>query len=400
MSGIWDNYEALYRQKEATPMQKKAWKRWQEKGVPTRSSEAFRYVSLKRLEGMTPCFDHKSQFEYLAPPSIVLLPLNEARQRYGLLLEKRCHLFLQKEKDPFFFLNWAVGEEGLFLYVPPKVQLEQPLYLFQKISSPPALSCPHFHPQIEIFLGKGASLTVIFEVESQAKHFWNNVAISVTLEEGASYFHLDQRGRKGAKGCDFLSFQAELKERSSLKFFSFGRGGEIERKDLTLSLEGEGATADLRGVLLLKDHLEGHVHVRVDHLAPHTSSNQLFKHVVAERSRCSFEGKIFVDKEAQKTQAYQMSRSLILDEGALAFSKPNLEIFADDVKASHGATVSQPRLEELFYLRCRGLSEKEAKCHLIEGFCSEGLGTLPSPFQGDQLKRQIHDFLSPSLSSL
>jgi Fe-S cluster assembly protein SufD len=111
--------------------------------------------------------------------------------------------------------------------------------------------------------------------------------------------------------------------------------------------------------------------VLVRHLAPHTSSLQKFKAVVGTGERASFDGKIYIEKEAQKTEAYQMSQALLLTPDAKAFSKPGLEIFADDVKASHGATIGQIDLEELFYLQSRGLSREEAKQQLIEGFAQE-----------------------------
>jgi Fe-S cluster assembly protein SufD len=116
----------------------------------------------------------------------------------------------------------------------------------------------------------------------------------------------------------------------------------------------------------------------VEHIAPHTRSRQHFKAILRDRSRSSFEGKILVRPEAQKTQAYQLNNHLLLSEEALSFAKPNLEIFADDVKASHGATVSQLNEEELFYFRCRGFPLVVAQEMLAEGFCNEILHAAPN----------------------
>jgi len=378
--------ENLYQGKSPDAQQKKAWAKW--KGFPTRKTEAFRYVSLKKLEESKELAAASVHFEYDAPSQLVVLPLQEAKRTYGSLLEKRTAILSQKEKDPFFFLNQAVGEGGLFIYVPPGVCIEKPLEIVQKIKKNQAL-----HPRIEIFLGKGAQLTTTLTIDSEQGSFWNNANINVSVEENAHYRHFDHAGHH-PEAWDFLSFQGELKEKSTLKFFSFGRGAKVQRRDLAIALAGEHAEAELKGMSLLNDQLEGHVHIRIDHLAPTARSHQFFKHVLAERARSSFEGKIFVEKEAQQTEAYQLNNNLILSEKAAAFSKPNLEIFADDVKASHGATVSKPSLDELFYLRSRGLSEEEARDHLVRGFCRELIQDVSIPALYAQFSGEINAYLS------
>lgn len=368
------------------PLQKDAWVKWS--GFPCRKAEAFRYVSLKKLQEQE-LTEQPITFHYDAPLGIIVLPLEEANKTYGPLLNKRALLLAQKEKDPFFFLNQALGTQGLFIYVPPNVRIEAPLHITQKIHSAQSMH----HPRIEIFIGKGAELTTTFAIEGDTSVFWNNMALYVTVEEGGIYKHYDQ-AMGHAEAWDFLSFQAELKRNANLKFFSFGRGAQVQRRDLAISLDGEHAEADLKGMSLLDEKREGHVHIRIDHVAPNTRSNQFFKHVLSDRSRSSFEGKIFVEQEAQQTEAYQLNNNLILSEKAAAFSKPNLEIFADDVKASHGATVSKPNLDELFYLRSRGLSKDAARDHLVRGFCRELLQDVNLLDLYDKFSGEIYAYLS------
>lgn len=368
------------------PLQKDAWAKW--KGFPTRKTEAFRYVSLKKLQELE-FGEQPVEFQYDASPQLIVLPLDQAQNTYGPLLQKRSLLLAQKEKDPFFFLNQALGSQGLFIYVPPNVRIETPLKIIQKIHT---AQCA-LHPRIEIFVGKGAELTTTLELDSDVPVFWNNLTLNVTVEEGGFYKHYDQAmGHPDA--WDFLSFQGELKQNANLKFFSFGRGAQVQRRDLAISLEGEHAEAELKGMSLLDEKREGHVHIRIDHVAPNARSHQFFKHVLSDRARSSFEGKIFVEQEAQQTEAYQLNNNLILSEKAAAFSKPNLEIFADDVKASHGATVSKPNLDELFYLRSRGLSQDAARDHLVQGFCRELLQDVNLPDLYDQFSGEIHAYLS------
>ncbi len=364
---------------------RKAWAKWP--GFPTRKAEAFRYLSLKELEENSDLIPRSIHFDYEEIEPLIILPLERAQKIYGPFLEKRTSLLLRKEKDPFFLLNQAVGVEGLFIYVPPEVRCDQVLKITSSIPKGSIV-----HPRIEIFLGKGAHLSTIFETEGD--QFWNNGNLNVTVAEGAKYTHYDIANRPYPNGWDFLSLQAEVKEKGALNYFSFAKGGRVQRRDFSISLSGKESKADLKGISLLKGKLEGHVHIRIDHQAPQTESNQLFKHALSERARSSFEGKIYVDQIAQKTQAYQLNNNLILGERAAAFSKPNLEIFADDVKASHGATISKPRLEELFYLRSRGLDEPRAKSHLVRGFCQAILEEIPLSPLALKLRQEIDDYLS------
>lgn len=383
--------ESLFEKTSSSSAQKKAWNKWLEQGFPNKKSEAFRYVSLKKLHEASSIKHEECHFDYEAPEGVTILPLSIAKRSYAPLLEKRYANLTKKQKDPFFFLNQAMSEDGLFIYVPPHVRIEEPLSIKLKIPSSETLTLTQ--PRLEVFLGKGAELTTTFTIRSGTDPFWSNANINVTAQEGALYSHYDDAGHH-PKCWDFLSFQAELKEKSRVKVFSFGRGAAVQRRDFAISLDGEHSEVELNGMALLNDHSEGHVHIRIDHVTPNTRSHQFFKHVLADRSRSSFEGKIFVEKEAQKTEAYQLNNNLILSEKAVAFSKPNLEIFADDVKASHGATVSKPRADELFYLRSRGLSLSEAQDHLVRGFCRELIQDIPLPSLCDQYSGEIDDYLS------
>ena len=145
----------------------------------------------------------------------------------------------------------------------------------------------------------------------------------------------------------------------------------MHRSSLRIELLEENSEALLQGLWRLKEKKECHTHTLVQHLAPHTRSRQHYKGVLQEEAKSSFTGKIYVHPEAQKTEAYQLNNNLLLSPQSKAYSKPNLEIFADDVKASHGATIAQLNAEDLFYLQSRGLTKKEAQEFLIEGFCKE-----------------------------
>ena len=162
--------------------------------------------------------------------------------------------------------------------------------------------------------------------------------------------------------------------------FRSGDGGsDLLRQEFTVDLLEPYATSFLKGLSILEKKKQSHHYVTMRHKAPNCESYQHFKGVLFDQAKLSFEGKIWVDQLAQKTQAYQRSNHLLLGKKAAAYSKPNLEIFADDVKASHGATIAQLQEEELFYLKARGLDLVTAKKLLLKGFAKELLYQLSLP---------------------
>ena len=138
-----------------------------------------------------------------------------------------------------------------------------------------------------------------------------------------------------------------------------------------MQLSDTNSEANLQGLAHLSHSNQHHTHVMVDHIAPESRARQHFKNILKDKSQSSFEGKIFVRSAAQKTESYQLNNNLLLSDDALAQSKPNLEIFADDVKASHGSTIAPLNAEEIFYLRSRGFTQMEAEKWLTFGFSHE-----------------------------
>jgi Fe-S cluster assembly protein SufD len=227
-------------------------------------------------------------------------------------------------------------------------------------------------PKIEIFVGKGAEISLSWKCLGKGSYFYNS-SLQITLDEGGRA-KIERHNEHHIDAYAMETLRAKLKRDAHLSFFVFSKGAKSERHDLEASLIGENAEVDLKGLSLPSGKDEVHQFITVKHMAPNARSNQHFKTAVMDQGRASFEGKIYVEKEAQQTEAYQLNNNLLLSSKAKAMSKPNLEIFADDVKASHGATVAQPKKEELFYLQTRGLSKEQAKWHLARGFCKELLG--------------------------
>jgi Fe-S cluster assembly protein SufD len=347
----------------------KHWDRFQEIGLPGPKRESFQYVTKKwdfptlAQEGAAGTLSPIDGLQFIdgffqpalsktAAP-LVCLPLDVALKSYGLFLQSRLNKALQDEKDPFALLNGAFQGRGAFLYVPPKCKAALQL---RHHFTQDCFSTPRLH----IYLGRGAELELIQNSVGTAG--FCNTFLDCLLDDGSSLFFCDQ-----APG-HFQSFRSTLKRDAQLKAVFIGK--KI-RTSIRSELLDENANAELLGLSRLKKGEESHIHAHVEHVAAHTRSKQHFKSVLEDDSRFSFEGKIYVKKTADKTESYQLNNNLILSDAASANAKPNLEIFASDVKASHGATFGRLDEEALFYLRSRGLGLEEAKRFLIEGFCKD-----------------------------
>lgn len=385
-------FQALYDRADLLQTwRKRAWDRLQELGFPPKSKEDFKYVPLKHLvfpalasfpEQSYKAADHQILFvdgffhSAQLTSSLVCTSLDEAMRTYGLFLQNRFARSLKDETDPFAVMNGALHGRGAFLYVPPDTHIDIPIEIHHRItSSQMGLA------NLQIFLGKGASLKLMQTVSEEVSSTFSNIRIDVALDEGASLFFGD-RTKLSESSIFFQTFRSTLKKRSDLHFLSLNEGAKIFRSSLKVQLLEEESAAKMQGLWNLEQEKESHTHIIIEHLAPLCTSRQHFKGILKDKSRSSFEGKIFVAPVAQKTEAYQLNNNLLLSEHAIARTKPNLEIFADDVKASHGATISQLQEEELFYLRSRGISKETSDEMLTEGFVQEILQSAPASLQG------------------
>ncbi len=384
------NFTHLFEKKEASPLSKVqgiAWDRFLELGLPEKDNEAFRYIRLQHLldqnfseapfgdaekiELEAALLFHNGRYrddlskKNALPKEMIVLPLTKAWRTFGNFLQGRFLEGLKQEHDPYAVLNAALCEEGAFIYLPPHTNVQIPLWILHDTNASGALVLPRLH----ICLGKGAKLQLFVRDVNQGSHFQNGV-IDVILEEDAS-LEMTTLVSQEKEALQMSALRATLKKNSRLKALIVTNGGKTFRHSAHVSLQGEGADASLKGITFVEEGREGHFHLVMEHKAPHTQSLQKFKNILESNARTSFEGKIIVDPIAQKTLAYQMNPNLLLGEKALAVSRPNLEIFADDVKASHGATCGELNQDLLFYLKTRGIDDNLAKRLLVLGFCKE-----------------------------
>lgn len=383
----------------------KAWNRLLEVGLPDRKNPTFRPLRLRslyskeltagnpsdpkeplysshlleeakvRLVFINGQFSKKHSKVEDLPKKVVLTTIQDAMATYAPLLNEKGQASLEREENPFALINMACHLNGLFLYVPPKTIIEEPIELVHVVDT---VGSPLLMPRLCLFLGKMADV----KVEARTLYIGGEQSITtklieVHLEEGARAHVTEVVDNAPDESMQYHSIRAYLQRDSQFKAVSITNGSKTVHQDFRAELLGENSEAHLSGLSILRGSREAHTHVTMDHRAPNTRSMQLFKSVLHDRSHSSFDGKIVVAKEAQKTEAYQLNNNLVLSPDAKAETRPNLKIFADDVKASHGATVGQLDEDQLFYLLTRGFDRVKAKELLIKGFCQELIDLIP-----------------------
>lgn len=411
----------------ADPLQKlraKAWDHFLGLGLPTRKNDVYRYIKLRSFfaGNYTPSETTKismAQAEpYILPECrqsvlvfvnglyapelscldalgkrVVVLPLPEAMRTYGSFLNNQWAKSLKEESDPFVALNAALHRDGIFLYLPPKTIVEMPVQLLNLVDTGDAAM--YLMPRMQGFVGAQSEVSLVstLGVLSGETYAFNMVA-DIAIEEEA-HVRYTQSTYGLANGIwHFDALRSTLKRNSTLKTVNVTEGSATARFDYRAILAGENAEVLLNGVWMLLGKNEAHTHVLVEHQAPYCRSMQLFKGALNDTSHSSFEGKILVRQAAQKTEAFQLNSNLLLSDRANADSKPNLEIFADDVKASHGSTVGQLDSEQIFYMKTRGFSEAAAKNLLVYGFCQEVINLIDVPSLHERLRKKAQCYLS------
>jgi len=323
----------------------------------------------------------------MIPNDVICLPLDEAFRSYGLFLQNRWARSLATENDSFALFNAAEHGKGAFVYVPPSIKAS--LHIVHIFTTTTCSS-----PRLEITLGKNAELALIQTIVSQESSFCCNGVMDLSLDMGSMVRFLTIQSLSSEAKL-FSSLRATLKRDSKLETLTLTEGSAALRNRFFVELAEENSQCSIKGLAMLTDKRSLKIDAFVEHAAPHCTSSQHFKTLLAKDSKANFEGNIYVRPIAQKTVAYQLNNCLHLSETAKSSAKPNLEIFADDVKASHGATAVQLSSEELFYFRSRGLSVKEAKILLAQGFCNEMIDAVPRDtlrhFIFDILDRVLHD---------
>ena len=326
-------------------------------------------------------------------------PLAELKGEFGENLRGIVGTIAAPEDNVFTALNQAHlrPEDTPVINVDKDVSVELPIHLLFVSTSVVAESGASFvtFPRVLVRALSGGNVTVVEDHISlfEPSSYFVGSVIEASVAENATVSHIKVL-RDHADACHIARSAAKVAQHGQYKSVTASLGGRLTRHDIQAIQEGDATHCELHGLAFLTDQQLSDTHSCMDHAKPHGTSDQIHKVVVGGRARAVFNGKIFVRQDAQKTAAEQLSRSLLLSERALVYTKPQLEIFADDVRCTHGATIGQIEGEELFYLQSRGVDPQTARQTLTFAFAGEVLEKIPVKPLKDALRLEILSKLS------
>ena len=291
----------------------------------------------------------------------------------------------------FSLMNDALFQDGLFLQVPKNCCLEKPIHLLH-LSKPTAL--PTMSQIRHVILLEANAKAVVFEEYhgTNGVAYFNNVVTQIKVNS-AAHLELYKSQQEGDRAFHIANTSVYQKRHSQVTSGHIAMGSELSRNDLNYSLDGAGAFCQLLGFYCLNDGCHVDNHTRIDHRVAHCSSQQNYKGILAGKSRAVFNGKIIVQPNAKQTTAHQTNKNLILSPEAEVDTKPELEIYNDDVKCTHGATVGQLNEEAIFYLQSRGINRAAAEDLLTCAFANEVVEMLPNKVIADRIQQLVTDRL-------
>ena len=365
-------------------------------GLPSVRDEAWKYTSMRGLaestfeEPLTAVSSAPDWAPTLDAPRIVLV---DGRYQAELSTVPDCVGFetfaenagfgtLPDATLPMVALNTMLADDGVSLTIAEGVDAGTLVLLSVAIDNHRPVA---FHPRHRIRLEKGARLTLV-EVDRGEGIYLHNAVTEIAVADGAKLVHI----RLQQESADAFHVQtgfAEIAAGGIYDAFVLNLGSRLARTEIHARLHGAGAAVHLNGAQLLGGQQHGDITTVVAHDAPSCASRQTVKNVLTDRARGVFQGRIEVARIAQKTDGYQMNQALLLSPYAEIDSKPQLEIYADDVKCSHGATVGELDAEQLFYLRARGIPDESARALLVRAFLNEAM----DPIEHDGARRLLED---------
>lgn len=305
---------------------------------------------------------------------VVAIDLGQAiaDERYSEVV--RTHLARQADYvvNGFTALNTAFINNGAFVYIPKDVTVEAPIHLLFIAESGRAAN----FPRLLIVADKNSKATVVENyVSADAEQYLTNAVVEVVLEEGARLEHYKVQ-RESVEAFHVATTAVGLGRKSTYDTTTITFGAKLSRHDIVVTMDHEGAECWVDGLYLVTGEQHADTHSVIDHRQPQCTSHQLYKGILDGKSRAVFNGKVFVRHNAQKTDAMQTNKNLLLSNDARVDTKPQLEILADDVKCAHGAAVGQIDEEELFYLETRGIHPDLGRNLLTYGFAEEVIAKI------------------------
>jgi Fe-S cluster assembly protein SufD len=366
---------------ELADIRKRAAERFEAHGFPTTKEEEWRFTSVAPIA--------KAQFP-TAPPNLNGHSLRSALERDPGLIEEYVGGYASCE-NPFVALNTANFEDGAFLHVAANTVVEEPLWI--DFTAVPDRTT---HPRNLIIVGAGSEVRIVERYRGRGRYFTNTVT-EIIIGENSIVEHVKLQ-EESLDAFHVATIQVHQSRDSNFKSHNISLGGLLVRNDVNAVLS-TGCESTLNGLYLAngKQHVDNHT--ALDHAEPHAASHELYKGILDGASSAVFNGKIFVRKDAQKTDAKQTNKNLVLSENSVINTKPELQILADDVRCTHGATVGQLDEEALFYLRARGIDKTDARDLLIYAFARDIIDRIGVPAIREHLEKALFESLMHSRQS-
>jgi Fe-S cluster assembly protein SufD len=342
-------------------------------GLPTRRVESYHYTDLKMLLKAVPPLSTSAAAASAPALNVAgafqLMIANGALQAHGtapagIIVGKSDGSALTVRDDVLVRLNTALVGESLSLTLESSVD---PVIQIDRRTEGPA---GHISDSARIFIADGASATILETYSGSDEAHVGNHATYIALGKGATLTHITV-DLSGGTATHFATHEYQIGEEAQLRTLAMHAGSALSRTQIFARFAGEGAHADFTGLNLVDNGQHCDFTLDVSHAVPNTTSQEMFKQVARGRSKAVFQGRIVVMRDAQKTDAKMMMQGLMLSDEAEILSKPELEIYADDVVCGHGSTCGELDAESMFYLMSRGLPKAEAETMLVRGFLEE-----------------------------
>ncbi|MEI9410214.1 Fe-S cluster assembly protein SufD [Mesorhizobium salmacidum] len=371
-------------------------------GLPTRRIESWHYTDLRRLLSAVPDFDPAAAAKAIAPivdGSTVLTLLNGVSSAKApvvdgvsvqRLSEKLTDGSIAPGLDPYGSddaigaLNTAFVADGYFVDITDGAELEKPIEL-QNLQAG-----GQTHVRLPVRVGTGAKAVIVERQAGEGAALTSSVS-QLVLGEGAEVTWLIVQEQPDT-ATHLAQFKAHIGKDAKLTLFVMNAGGRLVRQEIMVKTTGEGADFKLRGINLLAGDTHTDVTMVLDHAVPHTTSTEVIRNVVTGKARGVFQGRINVHQYAQKTNAKMACNTLLLSDDGEFSTKPELEIFADDVVCGHGATVTEIDHDHLFYLMARGVDEKSARGLLVKAFVAEVIEELDDETIVEALEARLDEW--------
>ncbi len=324
------------------------------------------------------------------PSGVKVKTLYEAFESDKETIDQYFDTLVNSETDSFAALNSAFWQEGIFIHVPENTIVEKPFLILHIHDANQTQVIAH--TRILAVVGNNSSLNVIEKFDSVGKNpVFNTLTEEIVVGDQANFEYCKIQNDDQLHQVANTAIQQS--NSSHVNTFTLTLQGKVIRNNFNITIDGEHCESHFYGLYLLNGNTLADNHTVVDHRKPNSFSNELYKGVMDGNSKGVFNGKIFVRPHAQKTNAFQSNRNIIISDSATVNTKPQLEIWADDVKCSHGCTTGQIDEEAMFYLRSRGISESIAKAMLLYAFAADVL----TPIKNEALKSYLDGLIGERL---